>query len=972
MATSVNVHNIHEPTHLTLLIFMQAYQKMRKLLIICLLLFTTSANTSFDQHVFYVKPTADSPCPHPASNCQVLQYYFTEVHSHGIDYLLDLPLSDTTLYFLPGTHAVDLPGTVLQLGVYNITLSGIETSPNSSSYTLNATVHCISRTAFLFASIPLLTIAQLTFVNCGTDLFNASVDEPQIGGALAFLMVTDLTVSEVVVKNSTGYGLFCLNVLGDVVIAKSEFVDNSDNWQIEGGNAFVFYSLTEQECLTTSSKSATFSIQSSLIINGNTNPNSNNSYAGLYIALDHSYINITIDISNTTISGNGKYSQEGRGNLLMVIAEPHNSVGTNHILIQNSHITDGVASHPAAAGGMTVIIGNDDTLDVDLNTTAAPWGQATLVNSLKVLDSEISLNSHTHPYGNGGVVVTIHYVCQKYITEFSGVAFVNNMAIAGPAGVGNMQYRLQSVYAGTLSPVHFLSMKDCTVMSGKGFLSGGLHVQLDIYSLLRAQISGNDFPKIHWGEISNSTFINNSGFYNGAVTLRMGNKHTLQLEGYRIAHLMQMKNCTLMNNSAGLGSAIVVFGDSSSPIIEQLPFSLVFDQVLFSANNIAPSNTLFGDSVEYLFNYSYVFVWYHASNAILDNAAAVLLANSVVTTLHNCHFQDNNSSALGGANMAYIILEGNVTFSRNRARRGAGIFLYATYVSLKPNTHVYFEDNYAEEVGGAMFIHPQQEVFLKDYHCSFYPMLPVDFHLDNANIKIQMVNNTAGIAGSAIYGGYIDSCDSSYIRTVFDADENSPLWDYSPSLVYNLILNYTSETGLSVISSDPVGVCYCDECSTSPNCVQKAKSLESFPGQTFNVSVVAVGQRDGVVPSTVYAIFKDTNTPHSYSLGELQASQYSGTGCTNLTFNVHSSTIAIIQMFLTVENPATPKQLYERSLSLRPSLLSIILSPCPLGFNISGTPPKCRCVSQLKEHGITCDIDTQRITRPAGVWIGYY
>ena len=951
---------------------------MRELSFVCILLFVTSAKTSADrtQHVFYIKPTADSPCPHPASNCQVLQYYFTELRSDGIDYVLQFP-SDSTLYFLPGTHTVDLPGIVwLHLSVHNITLSGLETSPSGSSYTENATVQCMNRTAFVFASIPSLTITNLSFVNCGTVLFNASEDAPHIGAALAFFAVTDLTISEVVVKNSIGFGIFCFDVLGDVVISKSELVGNRGKGQIEGGNLYIFYSLTEQDCLVTSKESATFSIQSSRIINGNTNLNSYLDCPGLYIALVHFCVNITIDISNVTISGNGKYSQESKGNLLIYIGEPYNSVGTHHILIRNSHITDGIASHPSSivAGGITVNIASDDTTsidDIDL-TSPAPCGQSTLENSLKVLDSEISMNRHTLPFGTGGVAVVILYVCQKYMIDFSGVNFVNNTAITGPGGVGNMQYEVHSVYAGTPSPVHFLSMKDCTVESGKGIFSGGLYVKLNIYSLLGAQVSGDAFPKIPWWEISTTTFINNTGFYSGAMYLVLGNQNTLQLEGYRIAHLIQMKNCTLMNNNAGLGSAIVVFGDGSSPIIGELPFSLVFDQVLFSTNNIAPSVTLFGVSVDYLFNYSTEFVkYYYASNAILDNAAAVLLVDSVVTTFHNCHFQDNNSSALGGSNMAYIVFEGNVTFSRNHAKRGAGIFLSLTYVSLKPNTHVYLEDNYAEEVGGAIYINDEEE-FLKGYLCIFYPMLPMDIQLENANITIYFVNNTAGIAGSAMYGGSIDTCDSKFLLTVIDADENSPLWDYPPSLVYNLTLNYTSETGLSVISSDPLGVCYCDESNTAPNCFQKAKSLESFPGQTFNVSVVAVGQRNGVVPSTVYAIFKDTITPHSYSLGELQGSQYSGTGCTNLTFNVRSSTIDIIQMFLTVENPATPKRPFERTLGLRPSLLSVTLSPCPLGFNISGTPPKCRCVSQLKELSITCDIDTQRITRPAGVWIGYY
>ena len=949
-------YTTHKFKHIHLYVGLHA-EKMRKLPLICLLLFITSANTS-TQHVFYIKPTADSPCPYPASDCQTLQYYFIEVQSLWIDYLISLP-SDSTLYFLPGTHTVDLPGIVTLSKAHNITLSGIETSPSSSSHTLNATVRCMNRTAFILSGIHSLTIRKLSFINCGTLLFP---DDPNTGAALAFFSMTDLTISEVQVKNSTGYGITCFNVLGDVVILKSELLDNSGKEQIDGGNLFISYYITEQDCLTASSESVTVSIQSSRIINGNTIKSSLYS-PGLHIQLFHSCVDITIDIGSMTISGNGKSSsQNSFGNLLLNIIEPHNSVGTHHILIWNSHITDGVASDKLGAGGVTVIVGND----VQDLSTIAPCRQNILMNSLKVLGSEISMNRHTHPFGTGGVVVSLSNMCQKYIVDFSGVTFVNNMGMSGPGFAGNMEYALSSAYATIPSPVHILSMKDCTVISGKGFFAGGLYVDLDISTLLGAQVSG-DALEIPWVKISNTMFINNTGFYGGAVLLRVASDGNIP-QG--IVHLMQMEHCTLIKNIASGGSAVFVTGVTGYSVkIERPSFSIVFDQVLFSTNKIVPGITLFGDYLEYFTppNSSIDVLERYASNDLVYYTASVTLLHSVFTTFHNCHFQDNNSTALAGYPQSYILFDGKVTFSGNRAKRGAGIALSLAYAILVPNTHVYFEDNYAEEVGGAIYIN-DQEVILHGYPCLFYPIVPVDLPLENADIRIYFDNNTAGIAGSALY---IDNCYSSSLLTSIHTDINSPIWDYPPSLVYNLTLNYTSETGLSVISSDPLGVCYCDESNTFPNCFLKAKALESFPGQIFNVSAVAVGQKDGVVPSTVYAIFKITDTPNSYSLDKLQESQPSGTGCTNLTFKVYSSTIDTIQIILTVEDPEKPKQPLERTL-FSPPLLSVTLSPCPLGFNLSGTPPKCRCVSRLKEHGITCDIDTQRISRLTGVWIGYY
>ena len=55
------------------------------------------------------------------------------------------------------------------------------------------------------------------------------------------------------------------------------------------------------------------------------------------------------------------------------------------------------------------------------------------------------------------------------------------------------------------------------------------------------------------------------------------------------------------------------------------------------------------------------------------------------------------------------------------------------------------------------------------------------------------------------------------------------------------------------------------------NCANKLKTVASFSGAHFNVTVITVGQRNGPVRGVVRAKFHTSPGPHS--LGSLQESQ---------------------------------------------------------------------------------------------------
>lgn len=99
-------------------------------------------------------------------------------------------------------------------------------------------------------------------------------------------------------------------------------------------------------------------------------------------------------------------------------------------------------------------------------------------------------------------------------------------------------------------------------------------------------------------------------------------------------------------------------------------------------------------------------------------------------------------------------------------------------------------------------------------------------------------------------------------------------------------------------------------------------------------------------------------------LDPLQSVQQLVRSCGNLTHSLRMSG-SHAQLYLLVE---TIENLFES-----PTVINIVLLPCPLGFQEVGDPPTCSCLTWLSVvPGVTCDINTQSIHRPRNVWIGNY
>ena len=207
-----------------------------------------------------------------------------------------------------------------------------------------------------------------------------------------------------------------------------------------------------------------------------------------------------------------------------------------------------------------------------------------------------------------------------------------------------------------------------------------------------------------------------------------------------------------------------------------------------------------------------------------------------------------------------VIFQGNSVFKNNSAPAGAGISLIShSYMYLEPHTHILFEGNHADYVGGAIYTDG-----LSGDPC-FYHVMDSSMH---NTVTVDFDGNTAGFGGSSLYG-------------------NNALYE-GGSLCTNFINIFNTsntETDPSALASDPHRVCLCDEEKLQPDCSISFYNTSAFPGQIFPVRLAVIGDLfKGVVVGAVRVY------PYSINATVGPSSQsYDKPSCGNFNFSVNST-----------------------------------------------------------------------------------
>ena len=200
------------------------------------------------------------------------------------------------------------------------------------------------------------------------------------------------------------------------------------------------------------------------------------------------------------------------------------------------------------------------------------------------------------------------------------------------------------------------------------------------------------------------------------------------------------------------------------------------------------------------------------------------------TTISNCSFTDNNGSALTFLK-SNVNFNDDVRFVNNHADYGAALRVCeASLISLSNNTHIWFTNNTAIFKGGAVYSY--QSCIDAITPCLFQPKPHKNNMFTEETLKLEFVNNSASIAGDAIYGGSLDYCNT--IINKYSKSQNGSILS---------ILDMSGQTGPSWVSSDPQGVCFCDdnEQPSRNTCRKEHPVIKVYPGARFNVSMITVG-----------------------------------------------------------------------------------------------------------------------------------
>ena len=146
------------------------------------------------------------------------------------------------------------------------------------------------------------------------------------------------------------------------------------------------------------------------------------------------------------------------------------------------------------------------------------------------------------------------------------------------------------------------------------------------------------------------------------------------------------------------------------------------------------------------------------------------------------------------------------------------------------NSSITFTRNHAYHYGGAIYnvdkytedYEPAAEIsycFCEIFSTDIMPDFVLSYYMINyikTAIDIKFCNNTAGVAGTAIYGGWVDLC---YFRindhVIFNYDYE---YGISQASIFDSLFHFHQSTQqLSVIASNPTRVCLCTNMSI-PDC----------------------------------------------------------------------------------------------------------------------------------------------------------
>ena len=446
-----------------------------------------------------------------------------------------------------------------------------------------------------------------------------------------------------------------------------------------------------------------------------------------------------------------------------------------------------------------------------------------------------TINITNSAFVNNGIMLAIPDSSSVYgnlqilTTSSSSSTYISksNISFGRSPSVGGLNYFYQ---INLVNGQHQLQIDHCLFYKNRGSTSGGFSFSLENYVgsliILHLSMSNTKFLANMYGGVYLLTnaqsniviekchFDNNIGNDNGGAYL--------VFDGSRISTLL-VKDSTFNNNIGSFGIGLQLL---------QISFCISkFENVTIDSNILASHPSLRDPCAFCITCKCSQFFPFHISFANVE----IRNHNFSGLFLDNCHLHFITST---------IIANNHSPFN------GGGITLGDESVLWSDNTSsVSFINNSAHYRGGAIFSMAKVQNIHNIGSCTFI------------DLKASFSGNSAGLSGNSIYGGSYYDCYHITNTAINTGDPFSFLF----------MLNCSTFTTKSGVSSDPIGVCVCSDDKSTVDCFNRSSYRQVYPGESISLSLVTVGICGGVSPGTLITTSKGLNVTLGQSSQETHA-----------------------------------------------------------------------------------------------------
>lgn len=281
--------------------------------------------------ILYVTPDTTDECnlvEEQNVKCNSLHYYTQNVK--------EFFASNTTFIFLPGIHYLESNDAIYVENVSNFTLQGYHNSSEQlEEPKIDAIIQCAGtqRTGFYFRFSKYIHLERVTILYCGLFMPREHQGHPLNRAALVFEHVINVTINQIQVNSSKGFGLYGNYVVDNVSISESVFSHNKGSQNYSGGNVQFFY----QNCARSTTHQ--LSISKCWFLHGFDVKKAQSSYpyaSGLNLLINCP--NVSVYMDNITALNN---SGEDGGNVAVRLKYASTKKDVGRVVLNNSFIMKG-------------------------------------------------------------------------------------------------------------------------------------------------------------------------------------------------------------------------------------------------------------------------------------------------------------------------------------------------------------------------------------------------------------------------------------------------------------------------------------------------------------------------------------------------------------------------------------------------------------------------------------------------------